>query len=104
MGSGCGDLIVEKSFVLRANSPSRWHLTRGLLLCSGFNIHDFWGNVNRYLPIYGQLPKGTITVCQFSTVDCESCRRVSIKSVPVSPCFPYAFAYNGAINLIRRTA
>ena len=34
MGSGCGDLIVDKSFVLRANSPSRWHLTRGLLLCS----------------------------------------------------------------------
>jgi len=34
MGSGCEDTIVEFSFVLRANSPSRWHLTRYLLLCS----------------------------------------------------------------------
>ena len=40
MGSGCGDSIVEKSFVLRANSPSRWHLTRRLLLCSGVTIHQ----------------------------------------------------------------
>ena len=45
MGSGCGDPIVEKSFVLRANSPSRWHLTRGLLLCSRLTIPDFFQNV-----------------------------------------------------------
>ena len=48
MGSGCGDSIVEKSFVLRANSPSRWHLTRCLLLCSRITIHDFTGNVNTF--------------------------------------------------------
>ena len=48
MGSGCGDSIVEKSFVLRANSPSRWHLTRCLLLCSRLTIHDFTENVNSY--------------------------------------------------------
>ena len=48
MGSGCGDSIVEKSFVHRANSPSRRHLTRCLLLCSQITIHDFTGNVNTH--------------------------------------------------------
>ena len=46
--SGCSDSIVENTFVLRANSPSRWHLTRCLLLCSWITIHDLSGNVNRY--------------------------------------------------------
>ena len=52
MGSGCGDLIVEKSFVLRANSPSRWHLTRGLLLCSQDNIHDLLTKVNKIFQFF----------------------------------------------------
>ena len=30
------------------NSPSRWHLTRHLLLCSGVTIHDFAENVNTF--------------------------------------------------------
>ena len=30
------------------NSPSRWHLTRHLLLCSGVTIHDLSGNVNTF--------------------------------------------------------
>ena len=33
--SGCGDLIVESFLRPPGNSPSRWHLTRGLLLCTG---------------------------------------------------------------------
>ena len=47
MGSGCGDSIVDQ-MTLRppGNSPSRWHLTRRLLLCSRITIHDFTGNVN----------------------------------------------------------
>ena len=46
MGSGCGDSIVDVT-ILRppGNSPSRWHLTRRLLLCSGFTIHDLTGIV-----------------------------------------------------------
>ena len=56
MGSGCGDPIVEQSFVLRANSPSRWHLTRGLLLCSRFTIPDFDINVNIFYSFF-QLEK-----------------------------------------------
>ena len=46
--SGCSDSIVEISFVLRANSPSRWHLTRCLLLCSPITIHDITENGNHY--------------------------------------------------------
>ena len=57
MGSGCGDSIVEKSFVLRANSPSRWHLTRRLLLCSRITIHEITENVNTYfIDIPGAIP------------------------------------------------
>jgi hypothetical protein len=48
MGSGCGDSIVDKFLRPPGNSPSQWHLTRCLLLCSGITIHDFTGNVNRY--------------------------------------------------------
>ena len=48
MGSRCSDSIVELSFVLRANSPSRWHLTHCLLLCSQITIHDMTGIVNRF--------------------------------------------------------
>ena len=48
MGSGCGDPIVECKFLRPSgNSPSRRHLTRGLLLCSRVTIHDLAGNVNR---------------------------------------------------------
>ena len=61
MGSGCGDPIVEKSFVLRANSPSRWHLTRGLLLCSRFTIPDFDTNVNKFFRIFSAANK----ICHF---------------------------------------
>ena len=46
--SGCSDSIVDLSFVLRANSPSRWHLTRCLLLCSPITIHDITENGNHY--------------------------------------------------------
>ena len=45
--SGCGDPIVEKFLRPPGNSPSRWHLTRGLLLCSQPNIHGSAENVNR---------------------------------------------------------
>jgi len=48
MGSGCGDSIVEKFLRPPGNSPSRWHLTRCLLLCSQITIHDFTGNVNSF--------------------------------------------------------
>ncbi len=48
MGSGCGDPIVERKFLRPlGNSPSQWHLTRGLLLCSQPMIHDLWGKVKR---------------------------------------------------------
>ena len=39
MGSGCGDSIVEKSFV-PGQLPVPRHLTRCLLLCSGNTIHE----------------------------------------------------------------
>ena len=32
--SGCENPIVEKFLRPPGNSPSRWHLTRGFLLCS----------------------------------------------------------------------
>ena len=48
MGSGCGDSIVDRILRPPGNSPSRWHLTRRLLLCSLNTIHDFTGNVNIY--------------------------------------------------------
>ena len=48
MGSGCGDSIVDKILRPPGNSPSRWHLTRRLLLCSRITIHDFTENVNIY--------------------------------------------------------
>ena len=32
--SGCENPIVEKFLRPSGNSPSRWHLTRGFLLCS----------------------------------------------------------------------
>ena len=54
MGSGCGDSIVEKILRPPGNSPSRWHLTRRLLLCSTFTIHDFTRNVNsNFIDIFG---------------------------------------------------
>ena len=34
------------------NSPFRWHLTQGLLLCSGDTIHEKTGNVNRDLEFF----------------------------------------------------
>ena len=46
----------KNSFVLRANSPSRWHLTRCLLLCSGVTIHENPRNVNRQFQILSQDP------------------------------------------------
>ena len=49
MGSGCGDPIVESFLRPPGNSPSRWHLTRGLLLCSPPTIHEREENVNRHL-------------------------------------------------------
>ena len=79
MGSGCGDPIVEKSFVLRANSPSRWHLTRDLLLCSRNTIHDFLGNVNRFFPLFSR-----------GESSCKKSRKVSIKSGSLSLYFPLA--------------
>ena len=48
MGSGCGDSIVDKILRPPGNSPSRWHLTRRLLLCSRITIHDIAENVNSY--------------------------------------------------------
>ena len=45
MGSGCEDAIVEKFLRPPGNSPSRWHLTRGFLLCSDDNIQHFTENV-----------------------------------------------------------
>ena len=44
--------IVEKILRPPGNSPSRWHLTRCLLLCSGITIHDLTGNVNTYFYRY----------------------------------------------------
>ena len=58
MGSGCGDSIVDKILRPPGNSPSRWHLTRRLLLCSGFTIHDFTGIVNIYFSAFSQSPAG----------------------------------------------
>ena len=77
MGSGCGDPIVEKSFVLRANSPSRWHLTRDLLLCSRNTIHYIVGNVNRIFPLFSRWESS-----------CKKSRKVSIKSGSLSLYFP----------------
>ena len=48
MGSGCGDPIVERFLRPPGNSPSRWHLTQGLLLCSGNTIHEMGRNVNSF--------------------------------------------------------
>lgn len=51
MGSGCGDHIVEKILRPSGNSPSRWHLTRDLLLCSRNNIHHLTEKVNTHFKI-----------------------------------------------------
>ena len=56
MGSGCGDSIVDKILRPPGNSPSRWHLTRRLLLCSRFTIHDITENVNIYFPQFSTPP------------------------------------------------
>lgn len=60
MGSGCGNLIVE--WILRppGNSPSRWHLTQGFLLCSRPTIHDLPLNVKPNLLIF---PKKSAPIC-----------------------------------------
>ena len=85
MGSGCGDSIVEKfSFVLRANSPSRWHLTRCLLLCSRITIHDFTGNVNTFfIDIAGSISPPGI------------CRIFLRRYPPISLSFLCLSLYNG---------
>ena len=57
MGSGCGDSIVDQK-ILRppGNSPSRWHLTRRLLLCSRITIHEITENVNtHFIDITGSI-------------------------------------------------
>jgi len=55
MGSGCGDSIVDKFLRPPGNSPSRWHLTRCLLLCSGITIHHLTGNVNTFFYRYHRI-------------------------------------------------
>lgn len=58
MGSGCGDLIVESIFLRPpGNSPSRWHLTRDLLLCSAITIHEERPKVNTFFPFLRNLEK-----------------------------------------------
>lgn len=52
MGSGCGDPIVEKFLRPPGNSPSRWHLTRDLLLCSAITIHDSAPKVKTDFPYF----------------------------------------------------
>ena len=83
--SGCGDPIVEKSFVLRANSPSRWHLTRDLLLCSRITIHDFAGNVNRIFPLFSSAGRPANSILS------QKGNQASLFFVQMSPphkCFP----------------
>ena len=121
--SGCSDSIVEYSFVLRANSPSRWHLTRCLLLCSPPTIHDFTGNGNYFFidisgMISSRFPTGIrmlywgsyISECCPGSVTASDqpgtnglralarpgfCRIILAASLPFSAVFPFSRTYNG---------
>ena len=71
MGSGCGDSIVDRILRPPGNSPSRWHLTRRLLLCSRITIHDITENVNTYfIDIPGTIILQPESVASFFLLSC----------------------------------
>ncbi len=60
------------------NSPSRWHLTRHLLLCSGVTIHDLSGNVNTF---FSKLLRNDCE--KWSLNDTQNRKKMSLRGGPL---------------------